>query len=98
MQPSEPPGLSSHSVSQNHLNSASIHSSREADRVTGKPAPQLSFKQGQSLYLSCRSWLKSGLGWHWLPSWEAEASVVRLRAGGSTAAALLNWDVKLFTE
>jgi len=48
--------------------------------------------------LSCRSWLKAGLGRHWLPSWEAEASVVRLRAGGSTAAALLNWGVKLLTE
>lgn len=46
--------------------------------------------------LSCRSWLKSGLGWHWLASWEVEAGVVRLRAGGSTAAVLLNWGVKLF--
>lgn len=60
-------------------------------------APRPSFKQGPSLYLSCRSWLKSGLGWHWLPSWEAEASVVRLRAGGSAAAALLNWGVRVLT-
>lgn len=48
--------------------------------------------------LSCRSWLKSGLGWHWLASWEVEAGVVRLRVGGSTAAGLLNWGVKLPTE
>lgn len=60
--------------------------------------PQLSSKQGQSQYLSCRSWLKSGLGWHWLASWEAEAGVVRLRAGGSTAVGPLNWGAKLPTK
>ena len=56
---------------------------------------QVSFQQGQSLYLSCRSWLKSGLGWPWGASWEAEAGVVRLRANGSAVVVLLNWGVRL---
>lgn len=59
--------------------------------------PQLSCKQGQALYLSCRSWLKSGLGWHGLVSGLADASVARLRAGGSAVAAL-NWGARLLVK
>lgn len=98
MQPPEPPALSCHSLGWDPPELCLHLQQQEGCSGPWKAAPQLSFKQAQSLYLSCRSWLKAGLGRHWLPSWEAEASVVRLRAGGSTAAALLNWGVKLLTE
>lgn len=80
----------------NGLNFASISGRKKTRNGRYKTTSQSSFRQGQGPHLSCRSWLKSGLGWPWLASWEVEAGVVRLRAGGSTAEVLLNWGVRLF--
>lgn len=85
-------------LESNFLNSASIYSTKESKSESSQVTPWVALNTDSLHYLSCRSWLKSGLGWHWLESWEAEAGVARLRVGGSTAAGLLNWGVKLPTK